>query len=175
MESSGTAQRVADIPGFPGYRVTADGRIQSVWRKGTTEWAADWRDLSPSSDAKGYLGLTICSRTRRRKVRVHRLVAEAFHPNPENLPCVRHLDGNNRNNAADNLAWGTYADNEHDKIAHGTWDMRRGGGKLTAAQREDAVVRVARGELHADVARLFGVSRPTISRLVSGKTWRQAA
>ncbi|WP_182442187.1 HNH endonuclease [Cereibacter sphaeroides] len=155
------ARRVRD---FPAYIIAADGRIFS-------EFGRDLRELRPSADAKGYLGLTICNgEGRRRKVRVHRLVAETFIPNPAHMPLVRHLDGNRQNNSADNLAWGTYAENEADKIGHGTWDTRRNG-KLTACMREEAMRLLRSGLPQKDVAARMGVSRPTITRLANGTTW----
>lgn len=49
-----------------------------------------------------------------------RLVAEHFVPNPENLPIVRHWDGNEENNHYTNLVWGTQKDNTDDAFRHGT-------------------------------------------------------
>lgn len=44
---------------------------------------------------------------------VHRLVAETFIPNPNNLPCVNHIDGDRSNNSVENLEWVSYSDNLH--------------------------------------------------------------
>jgi len=160
-----------EIPGYPGYLVTNDGRV--FGRRTNSGLRHKFRQLCPSPDAKGYLGLTICNgRTARRKVRIHRLVAELFLPNPDDLPCVRHLDGNPANNRAENLAWGSYAQNEEDKRRHGTWDTRRAGGKLTTVDRKRARELDNSGVLRTSIAREMGVSTATICRLLNGRTWR---
>lgn len=50
---------------------------------------------------------------------VHRAVAEAFIPNPQNLPCVNHIDGNKENNTASNLEWVTYKQNSQHAVKTG--------------------------------------------------------
>lgn len=164
--------RFASIDNFPGYRVCSDGRIQSAHRNGTRK-LGKWRDLKPSVDSKGYAGLTLCSTVTgsRWRVRVHRLVAVSFIPNPLGLPCVRHLDGNSANNSARNLSWGTYKDNENDKLNHGTWMKRITNAKLTEETKKIARTLSKSGSSCAAIARVIGVTRPTISRLLSGRTW----
>ena len=56
---------------------------------------------------RGYLAIKIKDKT----TMVHRLVAECFIPNPDNKPCVNHLDGNKLNNSVENLEWCTIAEN----------------------------------------------------------------
>jgi len=60
-----------------------------------------------------YLITTITIEGKQKHLYVHRLVAETFIPNPENKPCVNHIDGNSKNNNIGNLEWCTYAENVH--------------------------------------------------------------
>lgn len=163
-----------DIAGFPGYRVTTDGRVQSAWAPGPRRAPGDvWRDLVQCASVKGYRKVTLCGPGVRKQPNVHRLVAEAFIPNPDDLPCVRHLDGDPANNAVENLAWGTYLENEHDKKRHGTWDAtHRGNPKLTRADRDRARALVAGGATHTSVAIDLGVCKSSINRLIAGFSWR---
>lgn len=59
----------------------------------------------------GYIDIDLYKNGKCRWKRVHRLVAEAFVPNPDNLPIVMHLDNNKQNNHYTNLKWGTISEN----------------------------------------------------------------
>lgn len=104
-----------DVKNFIGYQVSNYGRVRSFInnRHGVCD---EWHLLKPQTNHNGYL--TVCLGRGNRKL-VSRLVAEAFVPNPNNLPLVRHLDDNPLNNHVDNLAWGTQTDNMQDCVKHG--------------------------------------------------------
>lgn len=156
------------VPGYPAYAVTACGRIYSQNKKG--KCSGVFRELKPSTDKKGYLGLTLCTGNKHKKIRVHKIVALTFLENPDNLPCVRHKDGNKLNNHKDNLAWGSYLENEQDKKNHGTYEARRNG-KLNLHQRNEIREKLLNGESQKSLAAAYNVTRPTITRLANGKTW----
>ena len=151
------------VPGFPKYYVSDTGIVFSFWRK-------QIKILKTHFDKKGYEVATLCNAKENKSFRIHRVVALAFLDNPGNHPCVRHLDGNPKNNHVDNLAWGSYSDNEQDKLVHGTWENRRNG-KLTKEMRRKAFELKRKYWTDQKIASLFGVSRPTITRLINRKTW----
>ena len=151
------------VPNFPKYYVSSNGKVFSFWRK-------EIKTLKTYFDKKGYECTTLCNAKENKSFRIHRVVALTFLENSNNYPCVRHLDGNPRNNHVSNLAWGSYSDNEQDKLAHGTWKNRRNG-KLTKEMREKAFELKGRYWTDQKIASLLGVSRPTITRLINRKTW----
>lgn len=165
------------IATFPAYRVSDEGYIESRWRTGPfhdgLRVADRWKRMRHNERPDGYLGVELRDgHGRRRRTYVHILVAEAFiGPKPFPKACVRHIDGSPGNNRADNLAWGTYSENESDKRRHGTWESRRVG-RLTEEQRTEVIAKAAAGERPRDLAEEYGVSRPTITRLLNGSTWR---
>lgn len=105
--------------GFEGrYEVSSLGRVASL---PTRTWPT--RRLLSVSFAKkrgGYARVVLRRDGKQFARPVHVLVCEAFHGvRPDGMQ-VRHLDGQVLNNAATNLAWGTAAENERDKVRHGT-------------------------------------------------------
>ncbi len=99
-----------EAPGFPGYRVSDDGR---VWSDKTARW------LQPELNSKGYLRVGLWSGGRATKIMVHVLVASAFHgPRPDGQ-VTRHLNGDHLDNRPGNLAYGTQSENNLDAVGHG--------------------------------------------------------
>lgn len=92
------------VPGFEGlYMVSQLGGVYSTRSR---------RRLSPTKT--GYAIVTLYKDGKSTSRAVHRLVAEAFLPNPDNLQIVNHKDGNKQNNRLENLEWCTQKEN----VAH---------------------------------------------------------
>lgn len=121
-----------EIPGYEGlYEVSSYGRVRSVDRyvkNGHSSYRLQkGRVLSPGKDKKGYLNVQL----RNKNFKVHRLVAQAFIENSDNLPMVNHKDEDKTNNNVTNLEWcdakynnnyGSRKDKVRDtKIKNGYW------------------------------------------------------
>lgn len=99
-----------DIKNFEGkYQVSNTGLLKSIPRKNVLRE----KILVQSDDGAGYLSITLAlgKKGQTETIRVHRLVAIAFHKNPNNLPQVNHKDGNKKNNNDWNVEWVTSQDN----------------------------------------------------------------
>lgn len=110
-----------DVIGYEGlYRVSSLGSVKSVTRYVKTVHKGyegsrliKERVLKPYLGKHGYFILTMRKNGRYKTEEVHRLVALAFIPNPDDLPCVNHKDENKQNNSVDNLEWCTRAYNNN--------------------------------------------------------------
>ena len=69
------------------------------------------KKLSPCDNGKGYLMVNVNINGKRTCKTVHRLLGEAFLPNPNNYSDINHIDGNRQNNALENLEWVTHGQN----------------------------------------------------------------
>lgn len=108
-----------DITDYEGvYQISTDGQVKSLARitisqSNKGKYTKKDRILIPEITSKGlgYYRVLLCKNSIITKFLIHRLVAKAFIPNPENKPQVNHRDGNKLNNNVENLEWVTASEN----------------------------------------------------------------
>lgn len=106
-----------DITGWEGrYQISTEGRVKSI-RGGKVRPQTE-KLLVLAHDAYGYQHINLGPKQR---ARVHRLVAEAFIPNPEGYPLVCHHNDVRDDNRLENLYWGTVKDNAQDRERRGRY------------------------------------------------------
>jgi len=114
-----------EIEGYEGlYKVSDTGRVKrmerEVVRKDGAVMHYKERELKPWSTRKGYQRVELSDADKnRKKFLVHRLVAEQFIPNPDNLEQVNHIDGDKSNNNVENLEWVSNYENYKDALESG--------------------------------------------------------
>ena len=105
-----------DIEGYEGlYQVSNMGRVKSlerkfpIWHGG--ERVQKERILKQAVTHNGYLRVTLYTGNKPKTLKVHRLVCQAFHENPDNKPQVNHINEDKTDNRACNLEWSTCKQN----------------------------------------------------------------
>lgn len=100
-----TKEEWCDIAGYEGrYQVSNQGNVRSLEyhnAKGVKRIGL----LKPAVDGSGYYRCALSKNNTLTTYKIHRLVAMAFIPNPDNLPQVNHINGNKKDNRVDNLEW----------------------------------------------------------------------
>lgn len=154
-----------DIAGWEGaYQVSTYGRVKSL------KYGKE-RILKTNKNSRGYLmvGLSIKSKTYSKVI--HRLVAQAFIPNPDNKCDVNHIDEDKTNNNVNNLNWMTRSEN----VNWGTSRKRSVDTFHRHREYKDKIkVIYPSGEIKifnsaADISRAFGVPKGNVSRVLSGR------
>lgn len=173
-----------EIQGYEGlYSVTSDGRIWSH-PKGTNTKNGRWLSLD-NSGRYPVVGLTKDGSTKRHSV--HRLVAQAYVSNPNNLPQVNHINGNRADNRAENLEWVTSSENRIHawntglQVAtedHKTSARKAGYGRrlFSMEQAEDIRSAYASGRMNQyELADYYNTSQAVINGIVLNKTYTKEA
>lgn len=160
-----------DVKGFEGvYQVSNCGRVRSLDHydsNGVSMILYKGRIRKQKTIAGGYLAVML----KRKNYYVHRLVAEAFLPNPENKPQVNHLDEDKTNNHVSNLEWCTSKENmNHHDLPKRIGKRKRGkviNNKPIAQFTLDGV-EVARYDSALDAHRKTGIDFSAIRKVVKG-------
>lgn len=119
MEQKEVKEEWMPVVGYEGfYEVSNLGNIDSLNDYNRKQKR---KRLKPNIGAKGYSYVVLSNRIKRKTIKVHRIVAMAFIPNPQGFPVINHKDENKLNNCADNLEWCTIKYN----VNYGTGIERR--------------------------------------------------
>ncbi|HEJ9030288.1 TPA: HNH endonuclease [Serratia marcescens] len=140
-----------------------------IWSRANS--GGEWRRLSGSANSKGYLTVTPASNGKYKTRSVHDLVSEAFLGERPKGMQIRHLDGFQRNNAPENLDYGTQEQNWSDRLVNGlSLGEDHHNSKLTTEIVND--IRESRLTQRA-LSVKYGVSQSTIWSVRNAKTWNE--
>lgn len=96
-----------NINGYEGlYQISNNGRVKSLPKLAGKSWRKE-KILKTYLDKDGYVKVILCKENKTKFLSVHRLIAEAFIPNPNEFPQINHKDENKQNNSLENLEWCT--------------------------------------------------------------------
>lgn len=165
-----------DIEGYEGfYQVSNTGKVKSISRlkhtPNKTTYLCKEKLMKLHKDKTyGYIQLELCKNNTGTTVKVHRLVAIAFVPNPLNLPQVNHLDGDKTNNNDWNLGWTDNSGNQIHAFKLGLNKQKKGENhirsKLTNLQATDIRLKYKNNISIKILAEEFNVNKITIRRII---------
>jgi len=170
-----------DVPGYVGYyEVSNFGKVRSVDRyvnnhKGERALRKG-KVLTDTLDDKGYVRYTFRMGKSKKMKRGHRLVAEAFIPNPNQYTIINHKDGNKANNHISNLEWCTHRQNSQHAESMGLVNHVKGSKHHKATTTEDDVRKMRRlyakgNHTQKQIAEIFSINPNTIKHILAGRTW----
>lgn len=143
------------------YQISDQGNVKSL------KFGKE-KILKPVKDGKKYLCVILCKQGKQKMCKIHRLVAQAFIPNPKNLPQVNHKDEDKKNNAASNLEWCTNVYN----INYGTRNERSAESNTNHPKTSKQVLCIETGVIYPstnEVRRQLGFAQCHISSACNGK------
>ena len=158
------------IQDFPNYRIREDGIIESCYKFKTSIPTDAWREVKPIYDKGcGYLIVTLCHEGIRKNKRVHRLLGEAFIPNPQNKAHINHIDGNKLNNCITNLEWNTPTENTNHAIKLGLYDPSKSRNTAVIQICKDTGKQLAEFSSIHEAERVTGTASQNIWKVCNGK------
>jgi hypothetical protein len=138
------------------YEVNEHGEVRNIKTKHV---------LTPCANKKGYLKINL----NKKSFFIHRLVAKAFIPNPENKPFVNHIDGNKANNNVNNLEWVTNSEN----MIHAYKNGLRNVYKINQYTKDGKFIRqFANGD---EMQRITGFYKSSVQRVCGGVKYYNTA
>ena len=159
------------------YEVSNLGRVKSLVRQVRNRsgvYQIPERILTVGKSKAGYATVKLCKADKGKTVFLHRILAEAFIPNPENLPEVNHKNGIKFDYRMENLEWCNRSYNLKEAFRIGLMSVRgekNGRAKLNNEKVSEIRDLFKRGKTNREIAKDYGVSGQNINRIRNGVTW----
>lgn len=159
------------IEDYPNYMVSNMGRVKAInWNRENKE-----KEIKPYTTYKGYLRLRLCKNGKSKQFQIHRLVAQAFIPNPENKPYIDHINTDRTDNRAENLRWVTNKENCNNPISKKHYSNgNKNKNNIPILQFDKNMNFIKKWESLADAERSLGLKR-RLSEYCSEKYGRKIA
>ena len=159
------SKRAKEVAGYEGkYAVTKNGVVYSLERK----YSPKLKVLKQQHMPNGYLRAPLRGQKHTEYIYVHRLVAEAYIPNPQNKPMVNHINGNKADNRVGNLEWVTGLENHTHAFELGLYPRQ----KVHPSEKGNVVSLVDQGVPIRIVAEIYGLKPGGVVSLV--RRYREA-
>ena len=144
-----------DIPGYEKYQVSNHGKVKNNKTN---------KILKPYQTQKGYLTVGFWLNGKKKRLYIHRLVAQAFLLNPQDFPEVNHINGSKTDNCLCNLEWVSGRANISHAYQNG---LRRQ--KLTTASRKLIIQLLQQGMTHRAIGTKLNLSHSTVGSVARSK------
>ena len=176
-----------EILGFNDYLISNKGRVKTKSRNvrytHSVTKEEHFRETKERflklyyNNRTGYKFVQLYSNKKSKNLTIHRLVAIAFVSNNKKLSTVNHIDGNKHNNCEHNLEWCT---NEYNHKHATQTGLKSKGSEISTSILNDNSVHAIKyflnkGFTHTELSRAFNISRPTVSLISEGKTWKHVS
>ena len=150
------------IKNFEDYEVSTTGLVRNRHTN---------KVLATSKLRNGYMNIKLYKDFKQKNLLLHRVIATAFIPNPDNLKTVNHKDSNRANNDLSNLEWCTQSDNVihgYTNGFHSTKGIKNGNSKLTVEQ----VISIRKDERsYKDISKDYSIAPTTVGNIKNRYVW----
>lgn len=146
-------------------------RVEYVSRKGDI---VPERQIAYYVNSQGYIATKIKINGKFKTKSAHRLIAEAFIPNPDNKPQINHIDNNRKNNSIENLEWVTAKENIHHCIRQKRNPIGEKHGSAVLTEYDVKIIKrlFKQGVSVPVVAKAFDLSQGAIRCIKDNRTWK---